>query len=125
MLDEKKQAAKKNSIRELNALKMLMDKRKDQRSMAIYNLVNQKTQNALILCRQLLFTSQKIWKEFHDDFIEDFEENFFFRTTKAKEHTEYMLDCALISRVFTKSKKKDDIKEIIDKLEVPEIKIIS
>lgn len=84
MLDEKKQAAKKNSIRELNALKMLMDKRKDQRSMAIYNLVNQKTQNALILCRQLLFTSQKIWKEFHDDFIEDFEENFFFRTTKAK-----------------------------------------
>lgn len=43
-----------------------MDKRKEQRASTIYNLANTKFQNALIIARQLLFTSQKIWKEYHD-----------------------------------------------------------
>ena len=66
--DEEKKALanKRNMTRELINIKALMDKRKEQRSMALYNFVNLKYQNALIICRQLLFTSQKIWKEFHD-----------------------------------------------------------
>ena len=84
-LEEKKNPlSKKSIVRELINIKALMDKRKEQRSMALYNFVNLKYQNALILCRQLLFTSHKIWKEFNDDYIEEFEENYFFRTSVAK-----------------------------------------
>ena len=35
-----------------------------------------------------------------------------------------MLDCLLISKVLVKSKKKDDMLEIVDKIEMPDLKII-
>ena len=75
---------KKSILRDLTNIKALMDKRKEQRSLALYNLVNLKYQNALILCRQLLFTSIKIWKEFNNEYCEEFEQTFFFRTSKTK-----------------------------------------
>ncbi len=53
---------KKSNLRDIVNLKSLMDKRKQQRALTIYNLANSKFQNALIIARQLLFTSQKIWK---------------------------------------------------------------
>ena len=65
-------------------LKSLMDKRKEQRSLATYYLINLKYQSALIVGRQLMFTSNKIWKEFNDDFKKDFEEQYFFRTSKTR-----------------------------------------
>lgn len=61
-----------------------MDKRKEQRALTIYNLANSKFQNALIIARQLIHNSQKIWKEFYDEYIEEFEETNFFRTSKNK-----------------------------------------
>jgi hypothetical protein len=61
-----------------------MDKRKEQRSLALYYLINTKFQSALIVGRQLMFTSNKIWKDFGDEFKKDFEEQFFFRTSRAK-----------------------------------------
>lgn len=39
-----------------------MDKRKEQRASTVYNIANGKFQNALIIARQLQFTSMKIWK---------------------------------------------------------------
>lgn len=43
-----------------------MDKRLEQRGMTLYYLANNKFQSALIYCRQLTFSSMKIYKEFSD-----------------------------------------------------------
>lgn len=83
-LAKKVKFLKKNNTKEIATLKNMMDRRKEHRALTIYNLANSKFQNALIIARQLLFTSQKIWKEFDDEFIEEFEETFFFRTSKNK-----------------------------------------
>jgi hypothetical protein len=61
-----------------------MDKRKEQRARTIYNLAMNKPQSALITARQLIHASHKVWKEFSDEFAEEFEEINFFRTTKNK-----------------------------------------
>jgi hypothetical protein len=74
--------------------------------------------------RQLIHASQKIWKDFSDEFMEEFEEINFFRTTKSKEQTEFLLDCLLICKVFIASKKKEDILETIDKVEVPSVRVV-
>lgn len=71
-LAKKAKVIKKNNTKEINTLKNMMDRRKEHRALTIYNLANSKFQNALIIARQLLFTSQKIWKEFNDDFTEEF-----------------------------------------------------
>jgi type III secretory pathway component EscR len=63
-----------------------MEKRLEQRGLTLYYLSNKKFQSALIYCRQLIFSSMKVYKEYLDEYNEEFEENFFTRTCKAKEH---------------------------------------
>ncbi len=72
-----------------------------------------------------MFTSSKIWKEFNDDFKTEFEEQFFFRTSKTREHTEYLLDCVILCKIFIAGKKREDAVDILDKLEVPEAAALS
>jgi len=55
----------------------------------------------------------KIYKEYSDDFNEEFEENFFEKTSKAKEHLEYLLDCTIACKVFLQAKKKEDAIDIL------------
>ena len=62
LMPKKLKITKKSNLRDIMNIKSLMDKRKEQRSSTLYNLANEKYQNALIIARQLLFTSQKIWK---------------------------------------------------------------
>lgn len=63
-----------------------------------------------------MFTSNKIWKEFVDDCKAEFEEQFFFRTSKTREHTEYLLDCVILCKIFIQGKKREDAVDILDKL---------
>ena len=50
-------------------LKSLMDKRTEQRGMTIYYLNHSnKFQSALISCRQLTFSSMKIYKDYSDEY---------------------------------------------------------
>lgn len=72
-----------------------------------------------------MFTSNKIWKEFNDDFKTEFEEQFFFRTSKTREHTEYLLDCVILCKIFIAGKKREDAVDILEKLEVPEAAVLS
>ena len=52
----------KGHERDLKGIKKLMEKRSEQRVFAFYFLTDKKIPTALIYGRQLLFTSQKIWK---------------------------------------------------------------
>lgn len=57
----------KNSfLRDMIGLKTLMEKRMEQRGLTLYYLSNKKFQSALIYCRQLTFSSMKIYKEYSD-----------------------------------------------------------
>jgi hypothetical protein len=94
-------------------LKTLMEKRLEQRGLTLYYLTHKKFQSALIYCRQLTFSSMKIYKEYSDEYNDEFEENFFSRTCKAKEHLEYLLDCIIACRVFIEAKKKEDAIDIL------------
>lgn len=49
-------------------LKNLMEKRLEQRGLTLYYLTNGKFQSALIYCRQLTFSSMKIYKEYLDEY---------------------------------------------------------
>lgn len=60
--------AKNTFLRDLMALKTLMEKRLEQRGLTLYFLTNNKFQSALIYCRQLTFSSMKIYKEYLDDY---------------------------------------------------------
>lgn len=51
-----------------------------------------------------------------DEYNEEFEENFFTRTSKAKEHLEYLLDCIIACRVFIQAKKKEDAIDVLEKV---------
>ena len=42
----------------------------EQRGLTLYYLTNQKSQLALIYCRQLTFSSMKIYKEYMDEYNE-------------------------------------------------------
>ena len=97
-----------------------MDKRGEQRGLTLYYLTNNKFQSALIYCRQLTFSSLKIYKEYSDDYNEEFEENFFERTCKAKEHLNYLLDSIVAVKVFLQAKKKEDAIDIFEKVELHE-----
>lgn len=92
----------------------------EQRGLTLYYLTNNKFQSALIYCRQLTFSSLKIYKEYLDEFNDEFEENFFVRTCKAKEHLEYLLDCIIACQVFIQAKKKEDTIDILEKVEINE-----
>lgn len=72
-----------------------------------------------------MFSSNKIWKEFNDEFKTDFEEQYFFRTSKNREHTEYLLDCVILCKIFIAGKKREDAVDILDKLELPEAQVIA
>lgn len=111
----------KNSfLRDMIGLKTLMEKRMEQRGLTLYYLSNKKFQSALIYCRQLTFSSMKVYKEYSDEYNDEFEENFFSRTCKAKEHLEYLLDCIIACRVFIEAKKKEDAIDILEKVELNE-----
>ena len=88
--------------------------------MSLYYLTNNKFQSALIYCRQLTFSSMKIYREYSDDYNEEFEENFFERTSKSREHLEYLLDSTIACRVFLQAKKKEDAIDILEKVEINE-----
>ena len=90
-----------------------MEKRIEQRGLTLYYSNDGKFQSALIYCRQLTFSSMKIYKEYSDSFNEEFEENFFEKTSKAKEHLEYLLDCTIACKVFLQAKKKEDAIDIL------------
>jgi len=50
-------------------LKTLMDKRLEQRGMTLYYLTHiNRGQSALIYCRQLTFSSMKIYKDYSDEY---------------------------------------------------------
>lgn len=50
-----------------------MEKRDDQRATVIYHMANGRYPNSLVYARQLIYTSQKIWREFEDEYREEFE----------------------------------------------------
>ena len=60
-------------MRDLMSLRTLMEKRTEQRGLTLYYLTNNKTQSALIYCRQLTFSSMKIYKEYLDEYNEEYE----------------------------------------------------
>jgi len=49
-------------MRDIIALKTLIDKRAEQRGLTLFYFTNNKYQSALIYCRQLTFSSLKIYK---------------------------------------------------------------
>ena len=66
-------SGKTSYLRDLISLKTLMEKRLEQRGLTLYYMTNNKFQSAVIYCRQLTFSSMKIYKEYSDEFNEEFE----------------------------------------------------
>ena len=108
-------------LREIKSLHQVINQRNHQRNQTLCYYFNSKHQSAIINGRQLLFKSGKIYKEFLEEYEEDFEGYYFYRNTSTKEYLEYLLDCAIVCKVFLAAKKREDGIELLSRVEVPDI----